>query len=198
MGTLAPRWNDAGADGSYTFVAVGTQSPEMSDPVLQRTIVSFWRHPDIKLYRVLIGVASAFLMWSVFVVYMLWAWQAIPSLPPGIYWYAGVYYIFYIPIVFINLLVPCQRIDTLYVLGFLFNLLTWVMAWWLWWIAMAQLWWCYWGTTPAGNCKQFQVIWWIMLFINFWIWLFQTVAFFMYCIIVAGVHQLRKVRTIYT
>lgn len=168
------------------------------DPAMQRTIRLFWRSPDIKLYRVMIGVATIFLAWTVFVVYMLWAWQHIPSLPFTVYWYAGVYYIFYIPIVFINLLVPCQRIDTLYIVGLFFNFLTWALAWWLWIITFYQLWWCYWGVTPAADCKSLQLIFWIMLFINFWIWVFQTVAFFMYCIIVAGIHSLRKVRTVYT
>lgn len=170
----------------------------MGDPdATQRTIQTFWRHPDIKLYRVLIGVSTAFLMWFVFCVYMLWAWQQIPSLPPTTYFYAGIYYIFFIPICFMNFLIPCQRIDTLYVLGFVFNFLTWALAWWLWIGTFLQLWWCYRGVIPAAQCNALQAINWVMLFINFWVWLLQTVAFFMYAIIVAGIHGLRKVRTVY-
>jgi hypothetical protein len=168
----------------------------MGDIHLQRSIVTFWRHPDIKLYRTLIGAASAFMMPLVFVVYMLWAYQAIPSLSWATY--AGVWYVLFIPILFVNLLVPCQRIDTLYVMGLFFNLATWILLWWLWISTAQQLWWCYWGQIPAADCKQLQAINWIMLFINFWLWVFQTVAFFMYCIITAGIHQLRKVKTVYS
>ena len=161
---------------------------------LTTTVTStvFWRNPDIKLYRFAgIGFPTLALIVLLFFIYSYWVIGALVTLPYHLTDYASIYFLVYIVVVPVNLVVPCQREDVLYVLGFFFNLIALVVMSWMWFIIFYKLYNCYTGALPQ-SCRDEQLFQLILWGTVFFFWLAQLVIFFAYCLILRGISHKRR------
>ena len=153
---------------------------------------NFWRNPDIKLYRFGgVGFLTIPILVILIIIYFFWVFGALLTLPNNLTDYASIYFIVYVVVVPVNLVVPCQRADELYVLGFFFNLISLTVMWWLWFTIFYQLYNCYNGSLPI-SCRDEQLFQWILLFIVSIVWFLQFAIFLFYCMILRGISHKRR------
>lgn len=152
----------------------------------------FWRNPDIKLYRFAgIGFPTLAIIVLLFFIYTYWIIGALVTLPYKLTDYASIYFLVYIVAVPVNLVVPCQREDVLYVLGFFFNLIAFGVMNWMWFIIFYQLYNCYTLVLPT-SCRDEQLFQGILLGTVTLFWIAQLVIFFSYCLILRGISHKRR------
>ncbi len=156
------------------------------------TSTGFWRNPDIKLYRFAgIGFPTLAIIVLLFFIYTYWVIGALITLPSHLTDYASIYFVVYLFVVPVNLVVPCQREDVLYVLGFGFNLFSFGVITWLWWIIFFKLYNCYTGALPT-SCRDEQLFQYVLIGTVSFFWLAQLIIFFSYCLILRGISHKRR------
>jgi len=156
------------------------------------TLVYVWRHPDVKLYRVLIGLTAIFMALLLLAVYIMWAFQVIPSIPPSALFYCAVYYLVFILTVVLNIVTPCQRNDGLYTLSLFLNFIATLFIWFIFFTILYQFFGCIAGWFPL-NCRDLELVQIILGSITFFIWFFQTAAFILYCCIASRIAAAKSV-----
>jgi len=156
------------------------------------TSTGFWRNPDIKLYRfAVIGFPTIAILVLLFFIYIYWVIGALVTLPYHLTDYASIYFLVYIVVVPVNIVVPCQRVDVLYVLGFFFNLVSFIVMSWLWFLIFYTRYNCYTGVLPT-SCRDAQLFELILLGTVTLFWFFQLVIFFGYCILLRAISHKRS------
>ncbi len=155
--------------------------------------IGFWRHPDIKLYRFVgIGFLTLPIIVILLIIYLLWVFGALLTLPRTLSDYAAIYFIVYVVVVPVNILVPWTRRGPLYVLGMFFNFGSYLVMSWLWLNIFFKLYNCYNETLPI-SCRDEQLFQWILLFIVSIVTVLQFIILLMYCIILRGISHIRSV-----
>lgn len=157
--------------------------------------IEFWRHPDIKTCRFLIGITPFFIAVLVIAVFIMWGLGLIPTVPPNWLFYCALYYVLYIAIVPMNILVSLTRDINLYLYASIINLIELVAISFCSAFFIYQFVTCWEGTQPS-SCTNDQAVQIVGGPVTLAIWLLELIDWILFNYIIRGARQLRHSRIV--
>lgn len=149
----------------------------------------FWYNRETKRRRACIAYDSMILIVLFLVVALIWAVHAIPTVPPTLLYYTGLWYLPFPFIAIFVLVVSCNKNKKIHTVALVFAVIATLIAVYLCFVIAYQLYLCITGQSAVPDCGESQFVEFLLFGITFAMLILSGYLVFLFAMMVVGISQ---------